>query len=715
MKRSFADRKTDTETNHGFKLVDEQLFEDFDLTLKKYIQDKTDMVHFHLAANDNHNSLGFIFKTLPEDGTGKPRMLEKMILCGSEKYPVRDPFAHMTNRSMNSFSDAWTGQDFTSYMFSSTNANDFNNLLDVYCESLFHPSFNKTDFMNSVWRPEFESSMNPEAKVIMRGQAIDELRSLAADSYNIAIEQMMSHLYKDTPYMNSSGGHISQINQLNLSDLKSYYSKAYSPSNCTIYSYGNLDPESIHKTLLSKLPSTHTHAHTHAHTRPALDKPARVTRSMPMAGTGAGLDSSSIVSIGWLCNEIDRDPIDGIGLNILGTLLFEMPSSPFYREFLEAGVAQGYAPGYGYEQNLASSYFIAGVKGVKKGTEEETFKKIMEILNKLSETRFDKGTILSVLNQIETQAKFTKLNFGLDFLQSYIGYFNHRSDTAIKASLSLKKSLRIIRGKIESGHPFFENLLKKYLLNNNQRVKLALVSSDTFMVDLETTELDACRAIRNNMSQEDRYRIVEDAVELEEEMRQVQNIEVLPRLGLDAFSRTIEPTSYTKQIIQKVDTYFMDQPSRGITYFNMKINLSELSQIDLKYLYLASKLFKNIGTFSLKHTHFSSLHQLYLSGLDFKLYLEGNPEDQKSTNGYGLIRSSCLDVNSDKMFEIIAQILTEPDFKDLSHISKLIKLEAIEAANRLGTDPLQYAVKYNERKQLANRQLFNEVDGVELY
>lgn len=718
LRRSFADRPDSTERTekdqNAFKLVDEQKFDDFDLTFKKYVHGETGMTHYHLAANDKHNSMGFIFKTIPEDSTGKPRLLEKMILCGSEKYPVRDPFAHMTNRSMNSFSDAWTGQDFTSYMFSSTNEEDFDNLLDVYCESLFRPTLKKTDFMNSVWRPEFESIVNPDTKVVIRGQAVDELRSMSADPYTISLEHMMSQLYKGTPYMNSTGGQLSQISKLTLDELKSYYSKSYDPSNCTIYSYGTLNPEILQSTLLKKLPKIQKSQNPLKIElgKPALDKPVSLKKTMPLTGTGSGLDNSSIVSIGWLCNQIDQDPLDGIGLNILSTLLFELPNSPFYREFLEKGTAQGYAPGYGYEQNLATSYFIAGVKGVNKGAENEAIEKIKDVLKQTAESKFDKHSILSLLSQIETQARLAKLNFGLDFLQSYMGYFNHRSDEAIKATLNMRHSLRSIRSKVESGQPYFERLMQKYLIENNQRVELSLVTDDMYMIDLETTELDVCREISKSLSEEDKKTVAEESLELEEEMRQIQNIDVLPRLRLESFSRRVEPTQYTKETVQRVVTYFMDQPSRGITYLNMKINLAELSPTDLKYLYLASKLFKKIGTFSLKHNQFSALHQLYLSGLDFKIYLEGTSTDEKSIQGYGLITASCLDVNSDKLFDIVSQILTEPDFKDLPHLSSLLKLEAIEAANRLATDPLQYAVKYNEKKALPPRQVFNEVDGV---
>lgn len=713
---SEKDEKNTEKTLSQFSLVDEQKFDGFDLTFKKYIHKSSGMVHYHLESDDNHKSMAFIFKTMPEDASGKPRMLEKMVLCGSEKYPVRDPFAHMTNRSMNSFADAWTGPDFTSYMFSTTNNSDFMNLLDVYSNAIFKPSMNKLDFLNSVWRPDLERYSATQSRIVMRGEGVGELRSLSADPYNLSIEGMVSELYKNSLYSNPACGNLTGLSELNLPRLKQYFSKAYHPSNCTIYTYGNIELPLLHEYLQKNClnifdkSSPKTEWNMDHEWR---NQPITVVKKIPLSNTGKDVDESSIVSIGWLCTDMDNDSSDAIGLNILATLLLELPESPFYKEFLEKGLSRGYCPGYGFEQNLKRSYFQLGFIGVTKGKEDEFLKKIEEVLMTTAEKKFDKETILSIIHQIETQAKAGKLNFGLEFLQSYIGFFNHRSDNAIKSALDLKKSLNYIKGKIEAGQPYFENLLKKYLLENRQKVNLKMITDDSFMVDLETSELEIGRNLNKSLSENEKSLIDSNNAELEEEMNKIQDINVLPSLTLKDFSQEGEKTKFSVESIKEIPIYFFEGPTRGVTYLKLKLDLSTLSRDDIYYLYLAGKIFRKIGTFSLKHNQFGLLQQLYLSDLDFKLIFEGTPSDENSTQGFGILSASSLDTNIDKLFEIISLLLTEPDFKDLSHLSSLIKIEAIEAANRLGTEPLQYSIIKNESKQRPSRQIFNEFDAVD--
>ena len=722
VRRQFSDslkaQGSCTSEAHKFELKEEKQFADFDIVLKKYSHEASGLVHYHLATDDSHKCMAFIYRTTADDQAGYARSLERMILCGSDAYPVRDPFAHMTKRSMNSCVDAWTGPDFTSYMFSTTNTQDFFNLLDVYSESLSNPAMKRLDFFSTVWRPEYQSPANPASPLMLRGDQADEIRKLQSDPEVLAIESVYSSLFKGTPLEYSSRGHLTSLAESSLEGLKDYFSKAYHPQNTTIYSYGDVDPAKIHKKLndrflsslnrsinLKKPPSLEE-------IDPPLSKPAEAIIKIPMTGVGNQVDDSSIVSVSWLCPRIDSNSETILGLNLLSTLLFEMPMSPFYKEFLEAGIAQGYSPGYGYEQNVKNSFFVVGVKGVQKGKEKEVVAKIEEVLQNTVKNKFEKSVVLSLLNQVETQAKLARLNFGLDFLQSHLGVFNTRTDSMLHASLNLRKSINQIRNKVQANHPYFENLIQEYLINNQKQAKVIMETDPYFLDELERKEGDICQKMASSLDDTARSQVCRDALELEEEMKTIQNVDILPQLKLEDFPKKVERTKYTMQKVQQVDTYFFDKSTRGMTYFKMKLDLRSMSHEEVYYLYLASKLFKRVGTFSLKHSQFNALQQFYLAELDFKVFYEGRHEFCDSQHGFGLFTASCLDVNLDKMFDILAAILSEPDFKDLSHLSTLIKHEATEAANRLGTDPLNYAIKYNERKKRGARQFFNEVEGV---
>lgn len=722
LQRSFANQPSDKSDkidhdDHGkketkFGLVEEKSFADFDIKLQKYFHVASGLVHYHLAAKDPHKCLAFVFNTPSEDLQRKPRSLEMMIQCGSEKYPVRDPFAHMTTRSMNSMIDAWTGPDFTAYAFSTTNDADFNNLLQVYMTSISLPAFNKLDFLNTVWRPEFANIQDPRSPLSIRGQAFQEQKGLEASPDIISAEAVLKHLFKGSSLSNPPRGSLESLPEITLETLRHYHQKVYGPAGLTLFTYGDIDPINLHHLILENyMPKFDSKIET----KEAIDTFHKenqvISVKSPPRGTGSASDFSSSVSIGWRCDEAKGKPIDCLALNLVSTLLFELPTSPFYQKGLAAGLGNSYVPSYGFEQNIKTPFFVAGFGGVIPGKENEVLESITSIIKQVVDDGFDKQDVLQLLAQVEVQARQSRLNFGADFLQSYIGAINWRQDSIIHAGLDLKKHLAAIKAQIQAGKPFLESIAKKYLLENPKKVSITQVADENYLDDLETRVNGITDKIAESLDKEKRLQVCDETVELEEELTKIQNIDCLPRLALKDFSKQTAKTHYAVEQVQKTNVYFFEVPTRGLVYFRMKIEVSSLGQEAAHYLYLASLIFKRIGTFSLKPVQVDALRQLYLTDLDFALAFEGSQTDPQDEKGFALLSASCLEGNIDKLFDILGGLLTEPDFKDLSHLSRVIKLEAEAAATRLASDPQLSSISFNERKTVAGRQLFNSLDA----
>lgn len=228
--------------NHNFVLEEKEFFEDYDITLYRFRHKNLGTRHYHIDTSDKENAFAFNFKTLPDDDTGKPHILEHITLCGSEKYPVRDPFFNMLKRSLNTFMNAWTGPDFTSYPFSTQNEKDFYNLLSVYAESTFSPKLDKFDFLQEGWRFDFEEENNPETKLKYKGVVYNEMKGVYENPRSIFMERMQNELLKGTIYGNNSGGDPPAIPDLTHQQLKDFHQKNYHPSNGSIFSYGDLNP-----------------------------------------------------------------------------------------------------------------------------------------------------------------------------------------------------------------------------------------------------------------------------------------------------------------------------------------------------------------------------------------------------------------------------------------------------------------------------------------
>lgn len=262
--------------------------------------------------------------------------------------------------------NAWTGPDFTSYPFSTQNKKDFYNLLSVYAESTFSPLLSKYDFLQEGWRYDFEEEGNAKSKLKYKGVVYNEMKGVYENPRSIFMERMQNHLLKGTIYANNSGGDPPAIPNLSHEELKKFHSKNYHPSNSQIFSYGNFDPIEHQKFLennyFSKMSKLELSDQVGV---PSVNSPVYVSELKPPNSQIITEGKSTTFGIGFVCDEIGKDPQESLVLSVLSYLLFETPSSPFYVVFLESGLASGYCAGKGYDNSLKYSTFVIGFDDIQ--------------------------------------------------------------------------------------------------------------------------------------------------------------------------------------------------------------------------------------------------------------------------------------------------------------------------------------------------------------
>ena len=226
---------------HGFKVKGIERIEFFDINAYQLEHMNTGARFLHLDSSDMDNVFAVLFRTPPDDHTGKPHILEHLATCGTEKYPIRDPFFNMIKRSLNTYMNAWTGSDFTMYPFSSQNAKDFNNLLSVYLEMSFFPRLNYQDFRQEGHRLEFKEWNDPTTELEQKGVVYNEMKGAMSSPEDAFVHKINEHLFKKSQYKFNSGGEPKNIPELEYKDLVEFHKKYYHPSNATFLSYGDLD------------------------------------------------------------------------------------------------------------------------------------------------------------------------------------------------------------------------------------------------------------------------------------------------------------------------------------------------------------------------------------------------------------------------------------------------------------------------------------------
>ena len=177
-----------------FNLQEQKNIPLLDVNAQIYNESEFNCKHIHLDSDSNEKVFMVAFRTIPEDSTGVAHILEHTALCGSKKYPVRDPFFMMIRRSLNTFMNAFTSSDWTAYPFATLNKKDFNNLLGVYLDSAFFPNLDNLDFAQEGHRLEFKEKNNPESEIEIKGVVYNEMKGAMSSITRQLWHGMSKHL-----------------------------------------------------------------------------------------------------------------------------------------------------------------------------------------------------------------------------------------------------------------------------------------------------------------------------------------------------------------------------------------------------------------------------------------------------------------------------------------------------------------------------------------
>jgi len=666
-------------------------------SMKAFIleHEKTKARYIHLHTPDSNNCFAVLLRTTPDDDKGAPHILEHTVLCGSEKYPVRDPFFNMLKRSLNTYMNAWTGSDFTCYPFSTQNEKDFKNLLDVYVQAVYKPLINRHDFLQEGWRYDFQKEGDSNSDLIVKGIVYNEMKGVMQTADNLFLDNLQKSMFKDSPYRFTSGGLPSAIPLLSYEELKQFYNKFYHPSNSFFYSYGDLDFREHLKFLEENYLKNYDYVDpkTEIPLQKRYNEPVTAYIKSPPDAVAIDPERQAKFGVSFLCNNIVEDPITSFSMQLLSYMLFETPSSPFYQTLIESGLASGYCPGYGYDSNMKQGTLTIGVRNIGDSKEEiEMVEKIInETLEKVAAEGFSKEFIESALHQTEITAKLPKADSGIFLLQQLISFMNHNGDPL--SVLKINETLQEIRNRIEKGG-YFEGLVKKYLIENPHRVKL-IMTPDAEVVKQEVQrEKKLFEQAQKDLNEEKKIKIIQENLNLKKIQEAHQDVNVLPTLEIEDIPKSTEKTEFKIQEIMGIPVYFTNQPTNGIVSLRIKIDLKHSPLYFKPFLRLFTRFFPKLGTKTHEHSEFNQLLELYAYNFEVEHLSFTSPEKVEEYGEYLVLSISCLEKNVHNMFNLLTELVLDPDFKDYEHFKNLLKIHSSDAANSFMEDSLTYAMSY---------------------
>ncbi|KAI4120181.1 MAG: hypothetical protein LQ345_000137 [Seirophora villosa] len=701
---------------HGFTLQRQKHVPELQLTAYDLRHDRTGAEYLHIDRDDKNNVFSISFKTNPPDDTGVPHILEHTTLCGSETYPVRDPFFKMLPRSLSNFMNAFTSSDHTSYPFATTNRKDFNNLLSVYLDATLNPLLKENDFAQEGWRigpanpGQQHEATSAEDPLVFKGVVYNEMKGQMSDASYLYYIKFQDHIF---PAINNSGGDPRKMTDLTYAGLKDFHAKNYHPSNAKLFTYGNM-PLADHITEISQ--------RLERFSRSQADKEIKIPVDLsagPLEYTVKGpidplvdKDMQYKTSTSWLMGDTS-DTAENFALRIMSSLLLDGYGSPLYRDLIESGLGPDWSPNTGYDAGGRVGIFSVGLIGVKREDVQRVKEVIMTSLQKVHLEGFDQGKVDGLLHQAELGLKHNTANFGMGIMQRLQpGWFNGVDPLDMLAwndTVSTFKANYARQG-------YLEGLLEKYLLNDKCLVFTMEPDTDygAKLVEEENARLSSIFRSMGGESEARAPLIRKESELLEAQSRaSTEDLSCLPSVHVSDIPRQMQRKTVRDSKVEDISVQWREASTNGLTYFRA-INVLQGLPGELRMLMpLFTDSLMRLGTKNRTMEQLEDLIKLKTGGIAISYHSTTSPHDiQKSTEGLSL-SGYALDGNISAMYELLGTIIQETDFdgpEAESRVRELLQSAANGALDAIAGAGHSYARRYTEAA-LTSQGLLNEQIG----
>ncbi|KAI9671563.1 MAG: Mitochondrial presequence protease [Caeruleum heppii] len=713
------------DTLHGFTLKRRKHVPELQLTALHLEHDKSGAEHLHVARDDKNNVFSIAFKTNPPDHTGLPHILEHVTLCGSERYPVRDPFFKMLPRTLSNFMNAFTSSDYTSYPFATTNPQDFKNLMSVYADATLHPLLGPSDFAQEGWRigPEnpqqaIAGSDPSQAKnpLIFKGVVYNEMKGQMSDNSYLYYIRFQEHMF---PAINNSGGDPQRMTDLTHPRLTSYHAAHYHPSNARLFTYGDMPVEQHLRDLSSYLDGFERKKPPNDIKEPAVIEggPKYVVVKGPFDNL-VDANMQHKTSTSWILGDTSNI-LETFSLGIISSLLLDGYGSPMYRALIEAGLGSDFSPNTGFDSSSKRGIFSVGLSGVKTDAVPSVKDAIHKTLQDVYDKGFDQSKIDGLLHQLELGLKHKTANFGMALMQRIQpGWFN-----GVDPFDALKWDEVVTDFKAAlAGGRYLENLLQKFLLNDNT-LTFTMEPSASYRTDQDAEESSRLREkiaetsarLGSEKQALEHFQKQELAlVELQQEA-QDRNVEKLPTLHVRDIPRQMEMKPTRDVGLKDVQVQWRAAPTNGLTYFRA-INTFEGLSAELRmYMPLFTDAIMRLGTRSQSMEQLEDLIKLKTGGVRSSYHTSNSPNDIDSASEGLLLSGYALDRNVPAMYELLRTLLLETDFDGPqveSHLRQLLQGDAGDAVNRISGSGHAYARRFAESGLTPQGRLSEQIAGL---
>lgn len=700
----------------NFKVTRVQDIAELKCRLIELVHEPTGAYIMHIANDDPENLFCLSFQTLPDSSDGVAHILEHTVLCGSKKFPVKDPFFSMTRRSLNTFMNALTGSDFTCYPAASQEKKDFYNLLEVYLDAVFHPKLDKFSFLQEGHRLEFHKSDDPSTDLEYKGIVFNEMKGAMSSPSARLNEIINAALLPNLTYGFNSGGDPAVIPTLTYEKLLEFHKQYYHPSRCLFFFYGNM-PLEEHLDFIAKEVLDHTEPMSPL---PPLAKQKRFTERKtvegfyPVSPDEEG-GSQTFISFAWLTGSILNQE-ELLALCIIDMALMDTDASPLKMAFLKSGLCSQ-ATAY-IDPEISETPFVITLKGCEKKNADALEKILRDTLQSLIDKKIPRSLIENAMHQLEfyrSEITGDHSPFGLTlFMRSaLIKHHGVNPEEGIKIHTLFDN----LHKKLEKDPDYFENLVKTYLLDNTHFVRI-IMQPDPTMAQRETEEEQKkLNAIKEKLTAEEIKALIEQAQALKA-FRQEQDEEdsdILPKVTLADVTKKSRDYHLNKEKSGNLQVYHHEAFTNSIVYADLVWNFPSYPLEELWTIPLFTTLLGQMGC--RERNYMENLDYIHANtgGISSYLCLNPNAKDFHNYSPTFHLRGKALHRKAEKLFPLLLDMATGVDFNDRERVKEVFMKHFVALQSSLAQRAMRYAISLGTSATSSASYISDRLYGIDYY
>ena len=621
--------------------------------------------------NDDDNKVFYVgFRTPSENNTGVAHILEHSVLCGSKKYPVKEPFVELAKGSLNTFLNAMTFPDKTVYPVASCNDKDFKNIMDVYLDAVFNPKIFEREeiFLQEGWHYELD---NPEGELSINGVVYNEMKGAFSSPDGVVARCCLNSLYPDISYGMESGGNPDYIPSLTYEEFKVFHNKLYHPSNSYIYIYGNCDMEERLEYLDKEYLSQYEFLAVESEVKEqkAFDATKRMQEDYSVSEEEGSENKAYLaynISIG---SALDKNLCSAI--QILDYAL-SAPGAPFKQALIDAGLGEDVYTSF--DSGIKQPMFSIVAKNVDVNREQEFIDTIKENLKKIAENGINKDTLLAGINATEfsyREADFGRypkgLMYGINLLESWL-----YDDNQPFLYLTMNETFKFLREKLEGR--YFEELIEKYFLNNTHSSVVVLNPVVNLNSAKEETFKKQLKEYKESLSMEELKALIDKTKALKEFQKTKstpEELATIPMLKRGDISREVQPILNSIEVLDGVEVDNHDIYTNGIGYLNLLFDIKNIPDEDISYIGLLNIVMGYMDTTKHSYEDISNAIDIHTGGI-YSEFASFEKIDKSAIATKSAIKCKAFLWEMENALELIREMIFDSPYDDHKRLKEIL-------------------------------------------